>query len=229
MSWRAACSSLRPRRVREQRAPARRRPGSRARRRGRFRPRRRPGSGTASGSTSARARTRCRARARRRRATTRRDGSSSAGSRMGVSPGLIATLLCACRTGVPRQRMTGLVRSLADIALLRKDPSGLPSSWASVAVFVLAYAAADIVVALTGSVQPVLARTAVDLALTLPFFWLLLAVTRRTHRFAADDQCRARRLRAAGADHRPAAAPQEPGAVERRRSGCSSPRASRSS
>ncbi len=80
--------------------------------------------------------------------------------------------------------MTGLVKSLADIALLRGDPSGLPSSWASVAVFVLAYAAADIVVAWTGSVQPVLARTAVDLALTLPFFWLLLAITRRTHRLA---------------------------------------------
>lgn len=80
--------------------------------------------------------------------------------------------------------MTRLVRSLADIALLRGNPSGLPSSWASVAVFVLAYAAADIVVARTGSVQPVLARTAVDLALTLPFFWLLLAITRRTHRYA---------------------------------------------
>ena len=79
--------------------------------------------------------------------------------------------------------MTGLVRSLADIALLRGDPSGLPSSWASVSVFVLTYAVADIVVALTASVQPVLARTAVDLALTLPFFWLLLAITRRSHRF----------------------------------------------
>jgi hypothetical protein len=79
--------------------------------------------------------------------------------------------------------MPGLVRSLADIALLRGDPSGLPSSWASVAAFVLAYAVADFVVASTGSIQPVLARTAVDLALTLPFFWLLLALTRRTHRF----------------------------------------------
>jgi hypothetical protein len=79
--------------------------------------------------------------------------------------------------------MTGLVRSLADIALLRGDPSGLPSSWASVPVFVLAYVAADIVVAMTGSVQPILARTAVDLALTLLFFWLLLAITRRSHRF----------------------------------------------
>ena len=79
--------------------------------------------------------------------------------------------------------MTGLVRTLADIALLRGDPSGLPSSWASVSVFVLTYAVADIVVALTASVQPILARTAVDLALTLPFFWLLLAITRRSHRF----------------------------------------------
>ena len=79
--------------------------------------------------------------------------------------------------------MAGLVKSLADIALLRGDPSALPSSWASVAVFVLAYAVADVVVAGTGGIQPVLARTSVDLALTLPFFWLLLAVTRRTHRF----------------------------------------------
>ncbi len=79
--------------------------------------------------------------------------------------------------------MAGLVRSLADIALLRGDPSGLPSSWASVAVFVVAYAVADVVVARIGSVQPVLARTAVDLGLTLPFFWLLLAITHRTHRF----------------------------------------------
>ena len=79
--------------------------------------------------------------------------------------------------------MPGLVRSLADIALLRGDPSGLPSSWASVAVFALAYAIADVAVASTGSIQPVLARTAVDLVLTLPFFWLLLALTRRTHRF----------------------------------------------
>jgi hypothetical protein len=79
--------------------------------------------------------------------------------------------------------MAGLVKSLADIALLRGDPRGLPSSRASVAVFVLAYVVADVVVASTGSIQPVLARTAVDLALTLPFFWLLLAVTRRTHRF----------------------------------------------
>jgi hypothetical protein len=79
--------------------------------------------------------------------------------------------------------MIALLKSLADIALLRKDPSGLPSSWASVAIFVLAYASADILVALAASIEPVLARTALDLALTLPFFWLLLALTRRSHRF----------------------------------------------
>lgn len=79
--------------------------------------------------------------------------------------------------------MTGLLRSLADIALLRGDPSGLPSSRPSVAVFVLAYAVADFVIARIGGVQSMLARTAVDLALTLPFFWLLLAVRRRSHRF----------------------------------------------
>jgi hypothetical protein len=79
--------------------------------------------------------------------------------------------------------MIALLKSLADIALLRKDPSGLPSSWASVAIFVLAYASADILVARAASLEPVLARTALDLALTLPFFWLLLAITRRSHRF----------------------------------------------
>jgi hypothetical protein len=51
------------------------------------------------------------------------------------------------------------------------------------AVFVLVYACADVAVARVAGIQPVLARTAVDLALTLPFFWLLLAVTRRAHRF----------------------------------------------
>ncbi|HEU4515729.1 MAG TPA: hypothetical protein VFR77_00365 [Steroidobacteraceae bacterium] len=79
--------------------------------------------------------------------------------------------------------MTALVRSLADIALLRGDPSGLPSSRASVAAFVAAYASADVVIATVGGIQPVLPRTAVDLALTLPFYGLLLAATRRSHRF----------------------------------------------
>jgi hypothetical protein len=79
--------------------------------------------------------------------------------------------------------MTALLRSLADIALLRRDPGSLPSSWASVAVFTVAYACADLVVARVGRIEQAMARTAVDLALTLPFFALLLAITRRTHRF----------------------------------------------
>ncbi|MGH8203926.1 MAG: hypothetical protein ACREST_04905 [Steroidobacteraceae bacterium] len=78
--------------------------------------------------------------------------------------------------------MIGLLRSLTDIALLRKDPSGLPSSRASVALFVLVYAAADFAVGRVGGIPQVLQRTALDLALTLAFFWLLLALTRRVHR-----------------------------------------------
>jgi hypothetical protein len=79
--------------------------------------------------------------------------------------------------------MTGLLYSLTQIALLRKDPSDLPSSAASVAVFVLAYALADVLVGRVAGFESVLPRTALDLALTLPFFWLLLALTRRSHRF----------------------------------------------
>ena len=78
--------------------------------------------------------------------------------------------------------MIGLLRSLTDIALLRKDPSGLPSSRASVAIFVLVYVAADFAVGRVGGIPQVLQRTALDLALTLPFFWLLLTLTRRAHR-----------------------------------------------
>jgi hypothetical protein len=79
--------------------------------------------------------------------------------------------------------MTGLLRSLADIALLRRDPSGLPSSWPSVAAFVIAYAAVDLVIARVGRIEAAVGRTALDLGITLPFFWVLLALTRRTHRF----------------------------------------------
>jgi hypothetical protein len=81
------------------------------------------------------------------------------------------------------RRMAGLLSALFQIALLRKDPSGLPSSLASVAVFVLAYALADAAVGRVAGFESVLPRTALDLALTVPFFWLLLALTRRTHRF----------------------------------------------
>jgi hypothetical protein len=81
------------------------------------------------------------------------------------------------------RKMTGLLYSLTQIALLRKGPGGLPSSAASVVVFVLAYALADALVGRIAGFETVLPRTALDLALTLPFFWLLLALTRRSHRF----------------------------------------------
>ncbi len=80
--------------------------------------------------------------------------------------------------------MTGLLNSLTQIALLRKDPGGLPSSAASVVVFTIGYVAADVLIGLAGSFRAVLPRSALELALTLPFFWLLLVLTRRAHRFA---------------------------------------------
>jgi hypothetical protein len=80
--------------------------------------------------------------------------------------------------------MSRLLRTLFEIATLRGDPSGLPSTAGSVAVFVLAYALADALVGRIAGFESVLPRTALDLGLTLPFFWLLLALTRRTHRFA---------------------------------------------
>jgi hypothetical protein len=55
--------------------------------------------------------------------------------------------------------MTGLLNSLAQIALLRRDPSSLPSSAASVAVFVLLYAAVDVVIILFDHNFRVVART----------------------------------------------------------------------
>lgn len=79
--------------------------------------------------------------------------------------------------------MARLLSSLFQIALLRGNPGELPSSAASVAAFVLAYALADALVGRVAGFASVLPRTALDLALTLPFFWLLLALTRRTNRF----------------------------------------------
>jgi hypothetical protein len=79
--------------------------------------------------------------------------------------------------------MTGLLNALTQIAFLRKDPSGLPSSAASVVVFAIAYVAADVLIGLAGHFRSVLPRSALELAITLPFFWLLLALTRRGHRF----------------------------------------------
>jgi hypothetical protein len=79
--------------------------------------------------------------------------------------------------------MNRLLSSLFQIALLRGNPSALPSSAASVAIFVVAYALADALIGRLAGFETVLPRTALDLALTLPFYWLLLALTRRTNRF----------------------------------------------
>jgi hypothetical protein len=79
--------------------------------------------------------------------------------------------------------MTALLSSLAQIALLRKDPGILPASTAWVVVFTLGYAAVNLLMARIDASDRVLERTAFDLVLTLAFFWLVLAITRRTHRF----------------------------------------------
>jgi hypothetical protein len=80
-------------------------------------------------------------------------------------------------------RLYGLPGTLFQIALLRQDPSVLPSSAASVVAFVIAYALADACVGRLAGFGSVLPRTILDLALTLTFFWLLLTLTRRAHRF----------------------------------------------
>jgi hypothetical protein len=79
--------------------------------------------------------------------------------------------------------MTRLPRSLAQIALLRKDPGILPASFLLSAVLALGYAGANAVLAYVDHSERILARTAVDLGLTLAFFWVLLLLTRRSHRF----------------------------------------------
>jgi hypothetical protein len=79
--------------------------------------------------------------------------------------------------------MTALLSSLVQIALLRKDPGVLPASAAWVVVFTLGYAAVNFLMARIDASDRFLERTGFDLALTLAFFWLLLAITRRTHRF----------------------------------------------
>jgi hypothetical protein len=79
--------------------------------------------------------------------------------------------------------MKVLLSLLAQIALLRKDPSILPASYAWVLLFALAYTAANVLMAWVDDADRIAARTALDLGLSLAFFWLLLALTRRAHRF----------------------------------------------
>lgn len=80
--------------------------------------------------------------------------------------------------------MTQLLRSLVQIALLRKDPSVLPPSVVLGALLAFAYA-------VTSALQSwilyrsdrIVSRTAVDLGLSVALVWVVLAVTRRGHRF----------------------------------------------
>jgi hypothetical protein len=78
--------------------------------------------------------------------------------------------------------MTRLPHSLAQIALLRKDPGILPASFLLSALLALGYAGANAVLAWVDQAERILVRTAVDLGLTLAFFWMLLVLTRRSHR-----------------------------------------------
>lgn len=78
--------------------------------------------------------------------------------------------------------MHRLPNLLAQIALLRKDPGILPESFLLSALLALGYAGANAVLAFVDHAERILVRTAVDLGLTLAFFWMLLALTRRSHR-----------------------------------------------
>ncbi len=79
--------------------------------------------------------------------------------------------------------MSELLKSLFQIACLRRDPSALPASTALLALMVVAYAASSAVQSwMLHGADRLVARTATDLVLTLATFWLLLAVTRRGHR-----------------------------------------------
>ena len=80
--------------------------------------------------------------------------------------------------------MTGLLSSLTQIALLRKDPGSLPSSTASVAFFALLFAATDLAVIWLDVNDRLLARTILDIAVALSFVGVLLTLTGRMHRYA---------------------------------------------
>ena len=80
--------------------------------------------------------------------------------------------------------MTQLLRSLVQIALLRKDPSVLPPSVVLGALLASACALTSALQSwiLYGS-DRIVSRTAVDLGLSVALVWVVLTVTRRGHRF----------------------------------------------
>ena len=71
--------------------------------------------------------------------------------------------------------MTGLLNALTQIAFLRKDPSGLPSSPASVVVFTAAYLAADLLIGVAGHFRAVLPRSGHAINLEEPALFNRLA------------------------------------------------------
>ncbi|MGQ0429988.1 MAG: hypothetical protein ACT4UQ_08655 [Gammaproteobacteria bacterium] len=80
--------------------------------------------------------------------------------------------------------MTQLMRALFEIALLRKDPGVLPASVVLLTLAAAGYAAASVLQSwmLHGN-DRLFARAGFDLGLAMGLFWLLLAVTRRGHRY----------------------------------------------
>ena len=80
--------------------------------------------------------------------------------------------------------MIALLRALAGIALLRKDPSVLPASIVLVVLTAITYAAASAVSSwLVIGDEHWLGRAVIDLVSTVALCWLLLAATRRGHRY----------------------------------------------
>lgn len=79
--------------------------------------------------------------------------------------------------------MTEVLNSLVQIALLRRDPGTLPASATLLVLMAAAYAGSSALQSwmLHGG-DRLLARTAVDLGLTLAMFWFVLVVTGRGHR-----------------------------------------------
>ena len=80
--------------------------------------------------------------------------------------------------------MIALLRALAGIALLRQDPSALPASIVLVVLTAIGYAAASAASSwLVIDDGHWFGRAALDLASTVVLCWLLLAATRRGHRY----------------------------------------------
>jgi hypothetical protein len=80
--------------------------------------------------------------------------------------------------------MTQVLISLVEIARLRRDPSALPASIVLLVLTAAAYAGSSAMQSwMLYKGDHLLARTAADLGMTLAMFWILLAASRRMHRY----------------------------------------------